>query len=223
MNGLARRICGGSCSHWHATTGSPTLRSNWLLPLPITVRLFIAINLPNETRREVVAAVESLRQAAPELAWLHEPLIHLTLKFLGEQPPEMVSQLQRSIDGGAARHRELLMELEGIGAFPNFRRARVVWLGITPEARLELLHHDLEVACEELGFEVEGRPFRPHLTLARVKQALAEPAARALSRAAKQIDFRSEFVVRSIDLMQSERSPHGSTYNVLHAAPMRSG
>jgi len=156
------------------------------------VRLFIAINLPPETRCEVVAAVESLRQAAPELAWVREPLIHLTLKFLGDQPPEMVSELQRSIDGVAARHRELIMELEGIGAFPNFRRARVVWLGITPEARLELLHHDLEVAC-------------------------------ALSRAAKQVGFHSDFVVRSIDLMQSERSPQGSTYTVLHAAPMRSG
>jgi len=223
MDGLATRICVGACLRWRATTGSRTLLSNWLLPVPITVRLFIAINLPAETRREVVAAVESLRQAAPELAWVREPLIHLTLKFLGEQPPEMVSHLQRSIDGVAARHRELIMELEGIGAFPNFRRARVVWLGITPEARLELLHHDLEVACEQLGFEVEGRPFRPHLTLARVKHALAEPAARALSRAAKQVDFHSDFVVRSIDLMRSEQSTQGSIYNVLHAAPMRSG
>jgi 2'-5' RNA ligase len=185
------------------------------------VRLFIAINLPPETRREVVAAVELLREAAPELAWVREPLIHLTLKFLGEQPPEMVSRLQQSIDGVAARHRELVMELEGVGAFPNFRRARVVWLGITPEARLELVHHDLEIACEQLGFEVDGRPFRPHLTLARVRHPLGEPAARALSRSAKQVDFHSEFVVRSIDLMQSELSPHGPTYNVLHAAPMR--
>lgn len=167
--------------------------------------------------------MEPLRAAAPELAWVGEPLIHLTLKFLGEQPPEMVSQLQQSIDAVAARHRELVMELEGVGAFPNFRRARVVWLGITPEARLELVHHDLEVACEVLGFEVDGRPFRPHVTLARVKHALGEPAARALSRAAKQIDFHSEFVVRSIDLMRSELSAHGPTYAVLHSAPLRRG
>jgi 2'-5' RNA ligase len=187
------------------------------------VRLFVAINLPPETRRDVVAATEPLRDAAPELAWVREPLIHLTLKFLGEQPAEMVSQLQQSIDGVVARHRELIMEMEGVGAFPNFRRARVVWLGIMPEARLELLHHDLEVACERLGFEVDGRPFRPHLTLARVKHGLGEPAARALSRAAKTVDFRTEFVVRSIDLMRSELSPHGSTYTVLHAAPLRNG
>lgn len=187
------------------------------------MRLFVAINLPAEVRRDVAAAVEPLRAAAPALAWVREPLIHLTLKFLGEQPAELVSRLQQSIDGVVAQHRELVMELEGIGAFPNFRRARVVWLGIMPEPRLELLHHDLEVACERLGFEVDGRPFRPHLTLARAKHPLAEPDARALSRAAKQVDFRSDFVVRSVDLMQSELSANGSTYTVLHSGPLRSG
>ena len=64
------------------------------------------------------------------------------------------------------------MVLQGIGAFPNFRRARVVWIGVEQEPRLELLHHDLELACEQEGFEVEGRPFRPHITLARVRVPL---------------------------------------------------
>jgi 2'-5' RNA ligase len=186
------------------------------------VRLFVAINLPADVRHDVVQATESLRAAAPELAWVREPNLHLTLKFLGEQPGEMVERLQEALTTVAARHRELVVELEGIGAFPNFRRARVVWLGIIPEGRLELVHHDLEVAGEQLGFELEGRPFRPHLTLARVKHPLAEPAARALSRAAKAVDVRSEFVVRSIDLMQSELSPAGSRYITLVSAPMRS-
>ena len=186
------------------------------------MRLFVAINLPAEARREVAQAIEPLRAAAPELAWVREHLVHLTLKFLGEQPAEMVSRLQEALSDVAAHHRELIMDLHGIGAFPNFRRARVVWLGIEPEGRLELLHHDLEVACEQLGFEVEGRPFRPHLTLARVKHALAEPAARALAKAAKAVDFQSEVVVRAIDLMQSELSSAGSTYATLVSAPLRS-
>jgi 2'-5' RNA ligase len=134
----------------------------------------------------------------------------------------MVARLQEALSGVAARHRELMMELHGVGAFPNFRRARVVWLGIEPEGRLELLHHDLEVACEQLGFEVEGRPFRPHLTLARVKHTLDEPAARALARAAKAVDFQTEVVVRSIDLMRSDLSSSGSQYTTLATALLRS-
>jgi 2'-5' RNA ligase len=187
------------------------------------VRLFVAINLPPEVRRDVAQATEPLRAAAPELAWVQEPLLHLTLKFLGEQPPEVVDRLQNTLTAIGSRHRELVMELAGFGAFPNFRRARVVWIGITPEGRLELVHHDLEVACEQLGFELEGRPFRPHLTLARVKRPLAEPEARALARAAKAVDFSTEFVVQSIDLMRSQLSSNGPTYTTLVSAPLRSG
>ena len=173
------------------------------------MRLFLAINLPPEVRQEIVAATADLRDAAPHLAWVREPLLHLTLKFLGEQPAERVDDVQAAIAGVASHHRELLITLGGIGAFPNFRRARVVWMGVTREPRLELLHHDIEMVCERLGFELEGRPFRPHLTLARARRPMDEGDARTLSRAAKQIDYQSDFIVRSIELMQSTL-PEGS-------------
>ena len=163
-----------------------------------------------------------MRECAPELAWIAEPLLHLTLKFLGEQPPERVDDIKAALAGVAGRHRELLMTLGGIGAFPNFRRARVVWIGVGQDPRLELLHHDVEVACEGLGFEVEGRPFRPHLTLARVRQPLVEERARALSREAKRIAYHTEFVVHSIDLMRSDLSAEGPSYTTLVPAALRS-
>jgi 2'-5' RNA ligase len=186
------------------------------------VRLFLAINLPSDVRREVAAATVALRQCLPGLAWVDEPLLHLTLKFLGEQPQERVDEVQAAIAGVAGRQRELLMSLGGIGAFPNFRRARVVWMGVTHEPRLELLHHDIEVACATLGFELDGRPFRPHLTLARVRRPLDDTQARSLSRSAKQTDYRTDFIVRSIDLMQSDPSGSGSHYTTLVSAALRS-
>jgi 2'-5' RNA ligase len=187
------------------------------------VRLFLAINLSPEVRREVAAATAPLRECVPELAWVREPLLHLTLKFLGEQPAERVDDIQGALAAVAGRHRELLMTLGGIGAFPNFRRARIVWIGVADDPRLELLHHDVEVACETLGFEVEGRPFRPHLTLARVKQPLVEERARILSRQAKRTDYRTDFIVRSIDLMRSDLSAEGPAYTTLVSAALRSG
>jgi 2'-5' RNA ligase len=186
------------------------------------VRLFLAINLPTDVRGELAAATAALRQDAPDLAWVDEALLHLTLKFLGEQPPERVDEVQAAIAGVASRHRELLMGLGGIGAFPNFRRARVVWMGVTHEPRLELLHHDVELACAALGFELDGRPFRPHLTLARVKHPLDEGRARSLSRSARQTDYRTDFIVRSIDLMQSDLSGPRPCYTTLVSAALRS-
>lgn len=187
------------------------------------MRLFLAINLPGNVRREVVRATEPLRDAAPALSWVDESRLHLTLKFLGEHPDTGVQPVQEATAAVAARHRQLVLELGGVGAFPGFRRARVLWLGIEQSPRLELLHHDVEVAFGELGFEVEGRAFRPHLTLARVRDRLDEPMARALSRAAKRIEYRADVVVQAIDLMGSELGPGGPTYTTLASAPLRSG
>ena len=71
-------------------------------------------------------------------------------------------------------------------------------------------------------FEIEGRAFRPHLTLARVKTELPEERLRALSRAGKRVDFRTECVVRSVDLMKSELSRTGPVYTTVMSAALRS-
>lgn len=187
------------------------------------MRLFIAINLPADVRSQVIAATAALRAEAPEIAWVGDARLHLTLKFLGEVNDDRLENLSAAIAAVAAQHREFVMTVGGIGAFPNFRRARVVWIGVEQEARLELLHHDIELACESLGFEIEGRAFRPHLTLARLKQVLAEEQLRRLSRVGKQTDFRTDFVVRTVDLMSSELGQSGPAYRTVLSAALRSG
>ena len=185
------------------------------------MRLFLAINLDPALRRELFDETAPLREAAPEIAWVREPQIHLTLKFLGEQPAERAGEIAAAMREVAGRHRRIELELGGVGAFPGFRRARVVWMGVETEPRLELLHHDVEVACEALGFEVEGRAYRPHLTLGRVKGRAGEEHMRTLARVAKRMNFRCAFCVETIDLMQSEPLPEGSRYTRLDAAPLR--
>ena len=186
------------------------------------MRLFLAINFDPALRRQIVDATAPLRDAAPDVAWVREPQLHLTLKFLGEQAEERAGEIAAAMRTVAARHRSMELEIGGIGAFPAFRRARVIWMGIDAEPRLELLHHDVEVACEQLGFELDGRPYRPHLTLGRVKGRRGEDEMRALARAAKGVNFRGASSVETIDLMSSELTPTGSRYTRLDGAPLRS-
>lgn len=186
------------------------------------MRLFLAISLDPALQGEIAAATAPLRVAAPEIGWVEASKVHLTLKFLGEQPMERAAEIAAAMRAVAGRHRAMELELGGIGAFPGFRRARVVWMGIETEPRLELLHHDVEVACEALGFELDGRAYRPHLTLGRVKGRADEERMRALARAAKRVNFRATLHVESIDLMQSELLPAGARYTRLEAAPLRS-
>ena len=186
------------------------------------MRLFLAINFPAAVRGEIATATAPLRESAPELGWIAEDRLHLTLKFLGEQAESRVDALAGALAKTAGQHRELVMTVGGIGAFPNFRRARVVWMGVSQEPRLELLHHDIEVAYDALGCELEGRPFRPHLTLARVRDPLPVDRMRELWRQAKRIAYTTEFIVHSVDLMQSDLSSSGPRYTTLASAPLRS-
>ncbi|HKW47168.1 MAG TPA: RNA 2',3'-cyclic phosphodiesterase [Gemmatimonadaceae bacterium] len=186
------------------------------------MRLFLAINFPPGVRHAIAEASAPLRAVAPELSWIREPQIHLTVKFLGEQPEDIAPKIAASMNDVAARNRVVDVEIGGVGAFPNFRRPRVVWIGVSPEPKLELLHHDVESACESLGLPLDGRPFRPHLTLARVKPRVAKAdVMRNLARAAKSVSYVEEVVISSIDLMESELTTMGSGYRLLSSSPLK--
>jgi 2'-5' RNA ligase len=185
------------------------------------MRIFLAINPPGDLRGEIWNATEPLRAAAPGVAWVAEPKIHLTLKFIGAMPDAGIEPLTAAMTAVARTHAAPVVHLGGVGAFPNFRRPRVIWMGIEPEPRLELLHHDIEIACERLGYELEGRAYRPHLTLGRVRQPIGDEALKSLRTAAKRIRFTDEFLARTIDVMQSVPGPGGSKYSVVASAPMK--
>lgn len=184
------------------------------------MRLFLAINLPSPVRGAIDEEVAALRAVAPALRWIPPEKWHLTVRFIGEEPLERVAAIREAIDAATARHEEAPMAIGGIGAFPNFRRARIVWIGVEASPRLEMLHHDIESACVALGMEPEGRPFRPHITLARVPHGVDEPVLRALSRAARGVRYSEVAEVATVDLMASELAPDGPRYRLLHSSPL---
>jgi 2'-5' RNA ligase len=185
------------------------------------VRLFIAINLPPEQRRAIYAAAAPLRAASGDVAWVNEDRLHFTLKFLGEQPSDAADALGSALRPVAARYRPITLQLGGVGAFPSLRAPRVVWLGIAHDAKLELLHHDVESACAALGYEIDGRAFRPHLTLGRIRRELDRAGVRTLADAAEAVEYGDEVEVHSVELMSSTLGRSGSRYAVLETLPLR--
>lgn len=184
------------------------------------MRLFFAIELAAPLRAGLDHAIAPLRAAEPGLAWVDPGKLHLTMKFLGDVPDQDAPRLVAAADAVAARHQPFEMTLGGVGAFPNFRRARVVWIGVAADPRLELLHHDLEVACGDAGFEVEGRPFRPHITLARVRTPLTLDRAKPFARAARRVAYAASDEVRALGLLESTLGSSAAGYRRVHAAPL---
>jgi 2'-5' RNA ligase len=112
------------------------------------------------------------------------------------------------------------LDIGGVGAFPHLRAPRIFWVGIASDTKLELLHHELEVACEGLGHEVEARAFRPHITLGRAKRDISREEIDALGRAVPAVKHRATVNAGSIDIMQSELSAAGPRYTLLEALPL---
>ena len=185
-----------------------------------TVRLFIAINLPESERNAIHESTAPLRAAARSVTWVAPDCIHLTMKFLGEQSAEDVTAVRDAITTVARRFQPLRLDVSGVGAFPHLRAPRIFWMGIAADPKLELLHHDLEVACQSLGHDVEARAFRPHITLGRVKREVGAEQAAAMARLATNVRYRGSIDARSIDVMQSELSSAGPRYTVLVAVPL---
>lgn len=184
------------------------------------MRLFLALELQAALAEEMASAIAPLEALEPSLAWVPGERRHLTLKFLGDGDDARVSALAAATSAAAARHRPFEMALEGVGAFPNFRHPRVVWFGVESDPRLELLHHDLELVSAALGYELEGRPFRPHITLARVRDPLPPVRARAFARAARSIAFSTTQSVDRLTLFDSTTGPAGARYRRLHVATL---
>ena len=184
------------------------------------MRLFLAVELGTSTLDALEQAIAPLRAEAPDIAWVRPEKRHLTLKFLGDVDEPRVDAVTELTERVARQHRPFSMQLAGIGAFPNFRRARVVWIGVEHDALLELLHHDIEVAAEAVGFEVEGRAFRPHITLSRVRLPLEGDRVKRLARVARRIDFSATTHVSEITLFESTPAPAGAHYRRLLVASL---
>jgi 2'-5' RNA ligase len=184
------------------------------------IRSFIAIDLPGEVRLVLDQVQRELKGSVTGVRWVQPEGIHLTLKFLGSIPPEQVAVIAAA--AGEIVHGEppLALSVSGLGAFPNARRPRVIWVGIVGEVeRLGRLQTRLESALEPLGFPREERSFRPHLTLGRVKDPRRPPD---LTRALAETTLLAgnPFDVREILLYKSDLRPTGAIYTKLQHLPL---
>lgn len=179
------------------------------------MRLFLAVNLTDDTRAAVWRATAPLRAAAPSIAWVREDLYHFTVKFLGECASSQADQIRGAVDGVAARHAPLAVELQGAGAFPNFRRPKIVWIGTAHADAMERLTSDVDGAMLLLGFPRETRSYTAHLTIGRVKVELDRQQGVALERAAHAVDLGASVSAASVDLMSSKLLRSGPSYEVV--------
>jgi 2'-5' RNA ligase len=188
-----------------------------------TIRAFIAIKLPSEVRAEVERVQHDLKSAVRGdlVRWTPAEQIHLTLKFLGNIPADSVPELEAALRRACAQVAPFEVSAEGLGAFPDWQRPRVLWVGVRCAlAALRELQAAVALKTERWG-EPEGRVFHPHLTLGRVKNVrpceLLELIAKTKSASAASL---GTWQVTQVDLMKSELSQAGACHTCLHGVAL---
>ncbi len=132
------------------------------------MRVFVAIDVPQDVRRALGDLIEKLEKLGRGARWMRPEGIHITLKFVGEVPDEVVEKV-KPILAGVHFPSPVQMSFRETGFFPNARHPRVFWAGIEATPNLAWIAGEIERRLEPAGIAAENRSFRPHLTLARIK------------------------------------------------------
>jgi 2'-5' RNA ligase len=129
------------------------------------MRTFIALDIDDAIRQRIQRFMEGVNGFAADARWVRPESQHVTLKFIGEKPIEIVEDIKRLLSGVRAESFEITFH--GYGFFPTTKAARVFWVGIESGPQLQSLVKAIDEAAVTLGIPKEDHPFAPHLTLAR--------------------------------------------------------
>jgi 2'-5' RNA ligase len=178
------------------------------------IRSFIAIALPQSIRHQIAEFQGELKQWNADIRWVRAESLHLTLKFLGSARPDLIEPVSRILSEITADIKPFNLTIQNVGCFPNQKNPRVIWIGIGKHSSLELIAEALNVQLEALGFSREQRPFKPHLSIGRVRSLKRiQPV---LTRLFSHGFAVQSFSVDSVLLMKSDLKPEGAEYTVLH-------
>lgn len=184
------------------------------------IRAFISVEIPDEIKGALQGIQQAFRESGDRVTWVRPQGMHITLKFLGdieeESIPGIGAWMQKAVDG----IEPFVIHLVGTGVFPGMKKPRVLWAGIREGAEdLKKIQEDLDSRLSEIGFPREARPFRPHMTMGRIKEIHDPKRLKARIERYREAEIGS-MRAASIHLFQSQLRPDGAFYTEKYAAPL---
>jgi RNA 2',3'-cyclic 3'-phosphodiesterase len=185
------------------------------------MRLFIALDIDDAIRERIARFVEGVQGFAPDARWVKPESMHVTLKFIGEQPDSQVEPIKAALQKVNAE--ATAIRFHGYGFFPTATAARVFWIGMEAGPELAALAAMIDNTTASLGIPKQDRSFSPHLTLARAGSGSRPNRIFPLMQEKLASLPAPEFGMmtpREFFLYQSQLSPKGSKYTKLMSFPL---
>jgi 2'-5' RNA ligase len=195
------------------------------------MRLFIALDIDDAIRERIARFVGGVSAFAPDARWAKPESLHVTLKFIGEQPEPAVERIKKAL--GTIASSPLEIHFRGYGFFPTAKSPRVFWIGLEAGPQLAALAKAIDEKMASLGIPNEDRAFSPHLTLARGRGGSGSPRHskengpnRTFHRLQEKLAVLTDpefgtMTPREFFLYQSHLSPKGSKYTKLAAFDLK--
>ncbi|MCK9521304.1 MAG: RNA 2',3'-cyclic phosphodiesterase [Dehalococcoidia bacterium] len=191
---------------------------------PDHVRLFVACEVPDDVKEAIGGLITDLKGRSGNMVrWIRPEGVHVTLKFLGEVPVKQLPAIKLAIQEAVVGHAPFELEFSNIGTFGGREGLRIMWVGVAGDVlRLEALVRAVNAALAVVGFEPERRPFRPHLTLARVRDEIGTRQRAEIEVEVGKTEIpQSSWRTTQVSLMRSRLTPQGAVYEVLATFPLR--
>ncbi len=182
-----------------------------------TERLFLAVGLSSSARKGLAERLLAASERQEKVRWVPLENVHITLRFFGEVSADQKAAITHTMERVVSKVQPFSVSISGVRIVRRRRRPQMVWATVEDcDNQLRRLHGRMERLLEQSCFAREGRPFSPHLTLARVRDGIAPWEQKALEEWAEaQRGFKAiPLPVEEVVLMKSELRPHGAEYTV---------
>lgn len=178
----------------------------------MTIRTFIALEIPDESLKEIIEIRDSNIPDSNKIRWETLDKLHLTLKFLGDTKEELVEQISKKIDEIILKHNALKLYFNQFGIFKRDKQPKILWAGIKENQKLLDLVKEIEDICSGFGFPKEKRNFKSHITILRIRgHENLEQLYNLTNVKFNPINFSSGVIT----FIKSELKPSGSVYTAL--------
>jgi 2'-5' RNA ligase len=174
-------------------------------------RIFIAIKVDaGEALLKMLSEFKS-RLNGENIKWVSADNIHITLAFLGNTEDEQIKTISKMLRTACEGFGEFDLTIKGSGVFKSFNDPRVIWTGIEPSQKLNQLNGLIIIGLKEAGIRMEDRPFKPHLTLARIKYLKPGNTLKEVIELFREAEIQ-KMPVNEVILYESVLLPSGPVY-----------
>lgn len=181
-----------------------------------SLRVFVAVEIPPRELALIGDLAGHLRSFGARIAWVPAANVHVTLAFLGDIECDRVGSVTAAVTEGCDMVRPFELSVLGTGSFPASSRAKVLWAGVSGHLDiLQALRRRVTDALRREEFNLDDKPFRPHLTIGRVKDGRGPEFASVLRELGSATLTSKPFVVDSVTVIRSELLPSGARYSPL--------